>query len=121
MCATAGGPPALATVLGALPKNFPAAVVVIQHLDDHLVQNMATWLSQQCALPVELAREGDRPTAGTVLLARTAGPPVCLRVPSVGRCFFQQRQPVVAGRGDRRAALGNGQRRRARVEVAARS
>jgi chemotaxis response regulator CheB len=54
-----------------LPRNFPAAIVVVQHLDDHLVHNMATWLSQQCPLPVELAREGDRPIPGRVLLART--------------------------------------------------
>jgi two-component system response regulator WspF len=30
---------------------------------------MAEWLGQTSALPVRLARPGDRPTAGTVLLA----------------------------------------------------
>jgi two-component system response regulator WspF len=32
---------------------------------------MADWLGAQCALPVRLARDGDRPIPGTVLLAGT--------------------------------------------------
>jgi two-component system response regulator WspF len=69
--ASAGGPGALATVLGELPEDFPAAIVIIQHVDDHLAQNMASWLSEQCRLPVRLAHEGDRPEPGVVLLARS--------------------------------------------------
>ena len=33
---------------------------------------MADWLSQQSALPVRVADEGDRPAVGTVLLAGTS-------------------------------------------------
>lgn len=69
--ASAGGPAALATVLRGLPKNFPAAIVIIQHVDEHFASGMAEWLSQQSALPVQVAKEGDRPTVGTVLLAGT--------------------------------------------------
>lgn len=70
--ASAGGPAALAMLLADLPKDFPAAIVIVQHVDDHLVQNMADWLSRQCQLPVRIAQEGDRPTPGVVMLARTA-------------------------------------------------
>ena len=70
--ASAGGPAALATVLRGLPKNFPAAIVIIQHVDEHFASGMAEWLSQQSALPVQVAKEGDRPTVGTVLLAGTS-------------------------------------------------
>jgi two-component system, chemotaxis family, response regulator WspF len=70
--ASAGGPAALAIVLRGLPKNFPAAVVIIQHVDEHFAFGMAEWLSQQSALPVHVANEGDRPTVGTVLLAGTS-------------------------------------------------
>lgn len=70
--ASAGGPAALATVLRGLPKTFPAAVVIIQHVDEHFASGMAEWLSQQSALPVQVAKEGDRPTVGTVLLAGTS-------------------------------------------------
>jgi len=69
--ASAGGPAALTIVLSGLPKSFPAAVVVVQHVDEHFAQGMAEWLNRDSALPVRVAKEGDRPTAGTVLLAAT--------------------------------------------------
>ena len=67
--ASAGGPTALAKVLGQLPGNFPAPVIVVQHVDAHFAGGLATWLDSQTPLHVRLAREGDRPEAGTVLLA----------------------------------------------------
>ena len=69
--ASAGGPAALTAVLSGLPKGFPAAVVIIQHVDARFAQGMADWLSRDSALPVRVAKEGDHPTAGTVLLAGT--------------------------------------------------
>jgi len=69
--ASAGGPAALTAVLSGLPKGFPAAVVIIQHVDARFAQGMADWLSRNSALPVRVAKEGDHPTAGTVLLAGT--------------------------------------------------
>jgi two-component system response regulator WspF len=66
--ASAGGPAALAKVL----KNFTAetrvAFVVIQHLDESFAGGLATWLGGQLALPVRLARDGEAPTPGAVLL-----------------------------------------------------
>ncbi len=70
--ASAGGPAALATMLGALPKDFRAAIVIVQHVDEHMAEGMAAWLGQQCVLPVRVAMEGDRPTPGVVLIARTS-------------------------------------------------
>ena len=67
--ASAGGPGALATVLGNLPRNFPAALVVIQHIDGMFVNGMAEWLNQHSVIPVRLAREGDRLESGVVMLA----------------------------------------------------
>jgi chemotaxis response regulator CheB len=69
--ASAGGPAALTAVLSGLPKGFPAAVVIVQHVDERFAEGMAEWLSRNSALPVRVAKEGDRPTAGTVLLAGT--------------------------------------------------
>ena len=69
--ASAGGPAALAEVLGGLPKDFGAAVVVVQHVDQRMAQGMAEWLGGQSSLPVRVAGEGDRPSAGIVLLAAT--------------------------------------------------
>jgi two-component system response regulator WspF len=69
--ASAGGPAALTAVLSGLPKDFPAAVVIVQHVDARFAQGMADWLSRDSALPVRVATEGDRPAVGTVLLAGT--------------------------------------------------
>jgi chemotaxis response regulator CheB len=69
--ASAGGPAALTTVLSALPKDFGAAVVIVQHVDERFALGLADWLNCNSALPVRVAKEGDRPAAGTVLLAGT--------------------------------------------------
>lgn len=67
--ASAGGPTAVAAVLHALPRNFPAALVIVQHVDEQFAAGMADWLNRQSSLPVRVAVESERPTAGTVLLA----------------------------------------------------
>ena len=67
--ASAGGPSALVKLLSALPGEFPAAIVVVQHVDEHFAGGLAVWLSSHTALRVRLAEEGDRPTVGTVFLA----------------------------------------------------
>jgi chemotaxis response regulator CheB len=69
--ASAGGPAAIATVLGALPRDFGAAIVVVQHVDLEFAAGMADWLNGASPLPVRLAREGDVPESGKVLLAGT--------------------------------------------------
>tara|TARA_R110000868_G_scaffold71948_6_gene210078 strand:- start:9661 stop:10677 length:1017 start_codon:yes stop_codon:yes gene_type:complete len=69
--ASAGGPAALGEVLCGLPEDFPAAVVIVQHVDERFTSGMAEWLNQHSTLPVRLAVEGDRPARGTVLLAGT--------------------------------------------------
>jgi two-component system, chemotaxis family, response regulator WspF len=67
--ASTGGPAALAEVLGALPEDIPAAIVVIQHVDEQFVASFAEWLGGRIRLPVRLAQEGDLPRPGTVLVA----------------------------------------------------
>ena len=67
--ASAGGPAAVASLLGGLPHGFPAALVLVQHLDAHFVPGFASWLGQHTALSVRAAIEGDRPEPGTVLIA----------------------------------------------------
>lgn len=67
--ASAGGPAALATLLRGLPQGFPAAIVIVQHVDALFAPGMAEWLAQYSPWPVRVAQEGERPLAGTVLLA----------------------------------------------------
>jgi len=67
--ASAGGPGAVAAILRQLPKTFPAAIVVVQHIDQQFAPSLTAWLNGQSALPVVGACDGDRPSPGKVLLA----------------------------------------------------
>jgi two-component system response regulator WspF len=71
--ASAGGPAALAQLLGALPSGFPAAVAVIQHVDVSFAAGLVSWLGQQCPLPVRLMAGGEVLKAGTVGVAGGPG------------------------------------------------
>jgi two-component system response regulator WspF len=70
--ASAGGPAALAKLLSGLPADFPAAIVIVQHVDAQFAVGLADWLSQQSRVPVRVAQEGDRPAVGSVLVAGTS-------------------------------------------------
>lgn len=67
-CST-GGPQALAQILPALPRDFPCAVVVAQHISDGFAQGLVDWLGSLCTLPVRLGRAGDLIAAGTVFIS----------------------------------------------------
>jgi two-component system response regulator WspF len=67
-CST-GGPMALGEILRSLPDDFPAPLVLVQHVDARFVQGLADWLDGHTGLTVRLARQGDRPAPGLVLLA----------------------------------------------------
>lgn len=69
LASSAGGLSALSEVLSALPKEFPAAVAVVQHLDPRHRSLMAKILSGRTPLSVKEAEEGDRLRAGTVYIA----------------------------------------------------
>src|SRR5205823_4995329 len=68
---SAGGPAALATLLKGLPQNFPAAIIIVQHVDAQFAPGLAAWLNGSANLPVTVAAKGSSPKAGTVLLAGT--------------------------------------------------
>jgi two-component system response regulator WspF len=69
--ASTGGPKALADVLAGLAGERRVAVVIVQHVDAEFAVGLAQWLSDQSAFPVRVARNGERPVAGTALLAAT--------------------------------------------------
>jgi two-component system, chemotaxis family, protein-glutamate methylesterase/glutaminase len=66
---SAGGLKALSHVLGALPADFPTAIVVVQHLDPRHRSLMAEILGRRSVLPIKQAEQGDRLSPGTVHIA----------------------------------------------------
>ncbi len=67
-----GGPAALAQILSELPADINAAIVIIQHVDKAFSTGMAKWLNEQTSLNVRIAKNGDQPEPGSVLIAGTA-------------------------------------------------
>jgi two-component system, chemotaxis family, protein-glutamate methylesterase/glutaminase len=67
--ASAGGLPALKAILGALPGDFPAALLVVLHLHPTMPSRLAWLLGRQAALPVRTAASGDAIAPGTVYVA----------------------------------------------------
>ncbi len=67
LAASAGGLRAISQILAALPASFPAAIVVVQHLDPRHRSLMADILSRRTALHVEEAKEGTHLNLGTRL------------------------------------------------------
>jgi chemotaxis response regulator CheB len=64
-----GGPTALATLFGALPRGLAVVSLISQHIDRDFSDGLAQWLGQETGHPVAVARQGDYPAAGRVYLA----------------------------------------------------
>ncbi|MCW3035175.1 MAG: CheB methylesterase [Actinobacteria bacterium] len=69
IASSAGGLAALTSVLSGLPGAFPAAVVLVQHLDPRHKTLLADMLGRRTELRVKMADEGDHLTGGCVYIA----------------------------------------------------
>ncbi|MFN6560734.1 MAG: chemotaxis response regulator protein-glutamate methylesterase [Nostoc sp. ChiSLP01] len=69
--ASTGGPQALVKILSQFPQDFPAAVVIVQHLDAQFASGFGVCLNEQIPIPVEIASADSRPQPGKALLAGT--------------------------------------------------
>ena len=67
--ASAGGLHALSLILSALPADFPAPILVVQHLSPDFPSQLAHILGRHTALHVKQAAQGDRLRAGWVYVA----------------------------------------------------
>jgi len=90
IAASAGGPSALATVLGSLSAELPVCLAIVQHLPKGFAASFVSFLQARCSLAVRLAEHGLAPPPATVVLAPddhhlelidgrfalTSGPPV---------------------------------------------
>lgn len=64
-----GGPRALHEVISSLPSDFPAPVLIVQHMPPKFTKSLAQRLDSFSALHVVEAEQGDRVLAGVVYLA----------------------------------------------------
>ena len=87
-----GGPQALQAIFAHLPANFSVPIVCVQHISQGFLDGLIQWLAFSCALPIEIARSGITPQAGTIyfppeqnhLKFNTQGQFVCTDSPPIG-------------------------------------
>jgi two-component system chemotaxis response regulator CheB len=67
-CST-GGPQALQEVLPLFPADFPAGILIVQHMPQFVTKPFAERMDQRCHIEVREAQEGDVVTPGVALIA----------------------------------------------------
>ncbi|MGY2463853.1 chemotaxis-specific protein-glutamate methyltransferase CheB [Vreelandella sulfidaeris] len=67
-CST-GGPQALVRLLRPLPADFPAPIVIAQHISHGFIDGMAQWLASLCTMPVSVGQEGEQLRPGHIYLS----------------------------------------------------
>ncbi len=56
----------MANVLQGLGADFPAPILVVQHMGAGFLEGYASWLNSVCDVDVVLAKDGDEPLPGRV-------------------------------------------------------
>lgn len=64
-----GGPQTLTKILPKLPKNFPAPIVIVQHMPPMFTKSLAEDLDRRCQLKVMEATQGQPVRPGEILIA----------------------------------------------------
>uniref|UniRef100_UPI000A8DD0FB CheB methylesterase domain-containing protein n=1 Tax=Paenibacillus phocaensis TaxID=1776378 RepID=UPI000A8DD0FB len=64
-----GGPKALKAVLEKIPGDFPAPIVIVQHMPPNFTKSLAQRLNSLCELNVVEAEEGQELQRGTAYIA----------------------------------------------------
>lgn len=67
--ASTGGPPVVERIVRALPADFPAPVVICQHMSPGFIEQWAERLDPLCWLTVKQAENGERCERGHVYIA----------------------------------------------------
>jgi two-component system chemotaxis response regulator CheB len=67
--ASTGGPQTLQRVLGRLPPRVTAPIAIVQHTSVGFTKALAAWLSSSSRIPVAIARDRQRVSAGQIVLA----------------------------------------------------
>ncbi|MFW9939955.1 MAG: chemotaxis-specific protein-glutamate methyltransferase CheB [Candidatus Thorarchaeota archaeon] len=67
--ASVGGPRTITTILRDIPRNFPAPILIVQHLSAHFTDAFADNLDVECNLKIKVATKGEYLKPGVVYIA----------------------------------------------------
>lgn len=65
-----GGPPALQTILSALPPDFPTPIFIVQHMPIGFTASLAERLNRMSRINVKEAEDGEVACKGTAYIAQ---------------------------------------------------
>lgn len=91
ICSSTGGPAALDFILRRLPNDFPAPILVVQHISEGFLGGLVEWLGGTSRLAVRVAIDGEIPVAGVVYFAPEQ---FHLRVGPSGALTFGSEAPI---------------------------
>lgn len=66
--ASTGGPSVIQSILKDLPENFPAPVVIAQHIAPGFLSGLVQWLSKTTDMKVEIATDREKLKPGGIYL-----------------------------------------------------
>ena len=89
-----GGPNALQYLLSQIPADFPASIVVVQHMPEGFTEMFANRLDECCALDVQEAHSGDLLIAGRVLICPGNRHVLVRRMPRGDMAVLSETAPV---------------------------
>lgn len=67
--ASTGGPLVLQTILASLPRDFPAPVLIVQHISPGFTEGFTEWLAAASGFPVQMATQDARLEPGRAYVA----------------------------------------------------
>lgn len=85
--ASTGGPSSLYELIKALPKDFNAVIVIVQHMDGRFSTGLADWLERAATLKVKLIAHREKAEAGTIYIA---GADIHLRISAEGQFLYSE-------------------------------
>lgn len=67
--ASVGGPRTLRTILSEVPRNFPAPILVVQHLNHVFMRQFATSLKNICKVDVKIGKNYEEIRSGVIYIS----------------------------------------------------
>ncbi len=69
IASSTGGPQALQAILSKLPQDFPASILVVQHIARGFTEGLVSWLGSSCRMKVRQGAQGEPIVQGEVVVA----------------------------------------------------
>ncbi|MFZ5471338.1 MAG: chemotaxis-specific protein-glutamate methyltransferase CheB [Myxococcota bacterium] len=69
IASSTGGPQVVHKLFSELPGDFPAPIVMVQHINAAFAESLAGWLAASSKLKIRVAKDGDAMLPGEVLIA----------------------------------------------------